>query len=77
MQTVDDVEECGPVVEEVFQHRLVFSNLQAFMLDQKYTKAEVEDVADLCQSKAVSRLKGAVARLKCRNIKPMAFERWK
>lgn len=47
------------------------------MRDQKYTKAEVEDVADLCQSKSVTRLKRAVARLKCRNIKPMAFERWK
>lgn len=47
------------------------------MRDQKYTKAEVEDVADLCQSKSVTRLKRAVTRLKCRNIKPMAFERWK
>jgi hypothetical protein len=40
---VKDVNECGPVVEEVLAWRVKLHSLKYFMIDEGYEKHQVED----------------------------------
>ena len=44
--TVIEVNEAGPVVEEVLDHRMDVENLKNLMKDEAFTKAQIDEIAE-------------------------------
>jgi len=83
LRTVQEVNEQGPVVEQVLDHTLDFKNCQKFMEDQGYTKPEIEQVVEQAKGRVRELLARAVARMKHYTtdddlyLKPKMFDRWR
>ena len=81
-QTVIEVNEIGPVVEEVLDARLDVTNLKNLMASEGFTEHQIEDVANRASDKGLELLGRAIGRWKCWNgtddyLKPKMFDRWR
>jgi len=81
-QTVVEVNEIGPIVEEVLDARMDVQNLKQLMADEGFTNYEVEDVAHKADRKGLELMARSVARWKHWNgtddyLKPKMFDRWR
>ena len=83
MTTVIDVNETGPVVEEVLDHQLDVHNLKALMDKEGFTQNEIDEVADKAQDKGLDLIARAVGRWKHytydddKYLIPKMFDRWR
>ena len=81
--TVIDVNEAGPVVEEVLDHQLDVHNLKKLMTSEGFTPFEIEDVAEKAKGKSLELLAKAVGRWKHytdeddKYLIPKMFDRWR
>ena len=57
-QTVEDVNETGPVVEDVYKYWQIYKNLKYFLKDEAYTPQEISKIAIW----AYNRQRGLVSR---------------
>ena len=82
-ETVIEVNETGPVVEEVLDHRIDVQNLKNYMKDQGYTEPEVEIISKQCMDRSKELMARAVARMKHYQeeddlyLVPKMFDRWR
>lgn len=82
LQTVEDVNLQGPIVEEVLDAQADFLNSQNFMKDQGYTKHEIDQATELSKECATTLLRRSVARMNHYTereelyLKPKMFDRW-
>lgn len=80
--TVIEVNEIGPVVEEVLDHRLDVHNLKNLMADEGFTSHQINDLSDGADKKGLELIARSVARMKHWNgtddyLKPKMFDRWR
>lgn len=81
--TVIEVNETGPVVEEVLNHEIECSALISFMADQAYTPKEIEQAVEISQNNVNEHLQRTISRIKHYTqhddlyLKPKMFDRWK
>ena len=81
--TVIEVNEAGPVVEEVLDHRMDVENLKNLMKDEAFTKAQIDEIAEKASQKGLELLSRAVARWKHYDAEtdsyliPKMFDRWR
>ena len=80
--TVIEVNEIGPIAEEVLEKQLDVANLRNLMADEGFTEHQIEDVTQNASDKALELLAKSVGRWKCWNgtddyLKPKVFDRWK
>ena len=61
--TVIEVNEMGPVVEEVLEHRLDVTNLKNFMREEGFDPDQVCQVSDLTHKRVKGLMAGVIARL--------------
>lgn len=82
-QTVIEVNEIGPVVEEVLDKQLDVTNLKNLMADEGFTSHQIADVAARARAKGMNLLAKAIGRWKCASpgtddyLKPKMFDRWR
>lgn len=81
-QTVIEVNEIGPVTEEVLDKQLDVANLRNLMADEGFTEHQIEDIHQTASKKSLELLARAVGRWKCMNgsdnyLKPKMFDRWR
>ena len=81
-QTVIDVNEVGPITEQVLEKQLQVHNLRKLMADEGFTNYQVEDVTQRATQKSNELLARSIARLKHWNgtddyLKPKMFDRWR
>ena len=82
-QTVINVNETGPVVEEVLDHQLDVHNLKNMMTEEGFTKHEIGDIENEAQKKSLAKIAKAVGRWKHYTIEgdkylvPKMFDRWR
>ena len=77
-----EVNEIGPVVEEVLDARLDVTNLKNLMASEGFTEHQIEDVAQRAGDKGLELLRRSIGRWKCWNgtddyLKPKMFDRWR
>lgn len=83
--TVNDVNDDGPLVEEVLMHKLRLKNMADFMRDQKYTKSQVDEAVNFSSTRVKDLMGKALARLRHASkdksddkyLKPICFDRWR
>ena len=80
--TVIDVNEMGPITEEVLDKQLDIANLRNLMASEGFTEHQVEDVTHNASVKARELLAKSIGRWKCWNgtddyLKPKMFDRWR
>ena len=81
-QTVIEVNEIGPVVEEVLQSRLDVTNLKNLMTQEGFTSHQIDDVAHKADQKSLELIARSIGRWKTWNgtddyLKPKVFDRWR
>lgn len=83
-QVAIDVNEGGPVVEEVLKARQDLNNLQEFMREQGYAENEVKEVVDITKDKVKEQMQRTRARWLAYGdddsdayLKPKMFDRWR
>ena len=80
--TVIEVNEIGPVVEQVLDKQMDVANLRNLMKDEAFTGVQVEDITHSSQDKGLELISRAIGRWKHWNgtddyLKPKMFDRWK
>jgi hypothetical protein len=60
---VIEVNETGPVVEEVLNYEVECSALISFMADQAYTPKEIEQAVEISQNKVSEHLARSISRM--------------
>ena len=81
-QTVIEVNEIGPVVEEVLEKQLDVANLKNLMTSEGFTPNQIEDVAFKASKKSLELISRSIGRWKHWNrtddyLKPKMFDRWR
>ena len=77
-----EVNEMGPEVERVLEHRLAVTNLKNLMVSEGFTEHQINDVAHKATLKGLDLLGCSIGRWKCWNgtddyLKPKMFDRWR
>lgn len=84
-ETVDDVNECGPVVEEVLEARLDIKNSVDFMREEGYTQKQIDECEELAETRNLDKLRKAVCHWQAHvnqepddnRLLPIVMQRWK
>ena len=82
-QTVIEVNDTGPVVEEVLDHQLDVHNLKKLMTEEGFGKHEIADIEDEAAKKSLALIAKAVGRWRHytydgdKYLIPKMFERWR
>lgn len=81
-QTVIEVNEIGPVVEEVLDARLDVCNLKNLMASEGFTQNQIDDVSHNAKLRGQDLLSKSIGRWKHWNgtddyLKPKMFDRWR
>ena len=81
-QTVINVNEIGPIAEQVLDKQLQVHNLRKLMKDEGFTNYQVEDVTNRADARSNELLARSIARMKHWNgtddyLKPKMFDRWR
>ena len=81
-QTVIEVNEMGPIVEEVLDKQMKVANLKNLMTEEGFTPTEVQNVSDKANAKGLELLARSIGRWKCWDgsdnyLKPKMFDRWR
>lgn len=82
-QTVVNVNETGPVVEEVLDHQLDVHNLKKLMTEEGFGKHEIDDIENEAQKKSLDTIAKVIGRWKHytydgdKYLIPKMFERWR
>jgi hypothetical protein len=58
--TVEDVNECGPVVEEVLEARLMIKNCLDFLKQEGYSQKQRDEFEELAEKRNLDKLRRAV-----------------
>lgn len=83
MNVVVDVNEQGPVVEEVLSQRTKLRSLKTFMITEGHTMKQLNESIERAQEKGVELEARAVARWRLSakyedgHVMPWAFDRWR
>lgn len=77
-----EVNEVGPQVERVLEHRLAVTNLKNLMASEGFTEHQINDVSHKATLKGLDLLGSSIGRWKCWNgtddyLKPKMFDRWR
>ena len=77
-----EVNEIGPVVEQVLEARIDVMNLKKLMADEGFTDYQVNDVFHSADKKGLELIARSIGRWKCWNgtddyLKPKMFDRWR
>jgi uncharacterized protein YjiS (DUF1127 family) len=83
--TVEDVNECGPVVEEVLEARLMIKNCMDFLKDEGYTEKQIGQFEELAEQRNLDKLRRAVGHWRAHinrvpddnQLLPIVINRWK
>lgn len=83
--TVDEVNECGPVVEEVLEARLMIKNCLDFLKKEGYTEKQIGQFDELADQRNFDKLRKAVGHWQAHvnrepddtQLLPICINRWK
>lgn len=83
--TVEDVNECGPVVEEVLEARLMIKNCLDFLKKEGYTQKQRDEFEDLSEKRNLDKIRRAIGHWRAHvnkepddmQLLPIVMERWK
>ena len=81
--TVIEVNDSGPVVEEVLDHQLDVHNLKKLMTEEGFGKHEIADIEDEAAKKSLALIAKAIGRWRHytydgdKYLIPKMFERWR
>ena len=81
-QTAIDVNEVGPIAEQVLKNQLQVHNLRKLMADEGFTNYQVDAVTINAEKRSNELLAKSIARIKHWNgtddyLKPKMFDRWR
>ena len=82
-QTVIEVNDAGPVVEEVLEHQLDVHNLKQMMKDEGFKQGEIDDIEHDADKKSLEKMAKVVGRWKHytyeddKYLIPKMFDRWR
>ena len=82
MSTVIEVNEIGPIAEDVLDKQLDNANLKNFMKKEGFTEHQIEDIVHNAAVKSRELLAKTIGRWKSYNgtddyLKPKCFDRWR
>ena len=83
LKVLEDVNDEGPVVEEVLRERMRLTNLKNFLVEQGYTPLEILKISTWAKDRSKEHLARGLARIKHATrkgdayLKPKMFDRWR